>query len=69
LDTYLETSPEKDVEVEKDGKKEIKKQKTIYYIIAKSEAEALASPYMAQFKEKNIDVLILTDHIDSFLVQ
>jgi len=24
---------------------------------------------MAQFKEKNVDVLILTDHIDSFLVQ
>ena len=69
LDTYLETAPEKDVEIEKDSKKEIEKQKTIYYVIAKSEAEALASPYMAQFKEKNIDVLILTDHIDSFLVQ
>jgi molecular chaperone HtpG len=69
LDSYLEMALEKDVEIEKDGKKEIEKQKTIYYIIAKSESEALASPYLAQFKEKNIDVLVLTDPIDSFLVQ
>ena len=69
LDEYLEKSVEKEVEVEKDGKKEIEKQKTIYYIIAKSKSEALASPYLAQFREKNIDVLALTDPIDSFLVQ
>lgn len=69
LDEYLETAYEKEVEIEKDGKKEKQKQKSIYYIIAKSESEALASPYISQFKEKNIDVLILTDHIDSFLVQ
>ncbi len=69
LDEYLEKALEKDVEVEKDGKKEKEKQKTIYYIIAKSEAEANASPYIAQFKDKNIDVLVLTDPIDSFLVQ
>ena len=65
LDEYLEKAPEKEVEIEKDWKKE----KTIYYIIAKSEAEALASPYLSQFREKNIDVLVLTDPIDSFLVQ
>jgi len=69
LDEYLEKAPGKEVEVEKDGKKEKEKQKTIYYIIAKSEAEANASPYIAQFKDKNIDVLVLTDPIDSFLVQ
>lgn len=69
LDEYLEKAPEKEVEVEKNDKKEIVKQKTIYYIIAKSMSEALASPYLSQFKEKNIDVLILTDPIDSFLVQ
>lgn len=69
LDEYLEKAPEKDIEVEVDGKKEKKKQKTIYYIISKSESEAFASPYLAQFKEKNIDVLVLTDPIDSFLVQ
>jgi molecular chaperone HtpG len=43
--------------------------KTIYYIISKSENEAKASPYVAQFKEKWVDVLVLTDAIDSFLVQ
>jgi len=69
LDEYLEEAPEKEIEVEKDGKKEKENQKTIYYIIAKSEAEALASPYIAQFKDKNTDVLILTDAIDSFVVQ
>jgi len=69
LDEYLEKAPEKEIEVEKDGKKEKKKQKTIYYIIAKSKAEALSSPYLSQFKEKGYDVLVLTDPIDSFLVQ
>ena len=69
LDEYLEKATEKEVEVEKDAKKEKVKEKTIYYIIAKSESEALSSPYLAQFREKNIDVIILTDPIDSFLVQ
>ena len=66
---YLDKALEKEVEIEKDGKKETTKQKTIYYIVAKSKAEALASPYLAQFTEKKVDVLILTDAIDSFLVQ
>lgn len=69
LDEYLDTAKEKEIEIEKDGKKETEKQKTIYYIISKTESEALSSPYLAQFKEKNIDVLLLTDPIDSFLVQ
>ena len=25
--------------------------------------------YLAQFKENNVDVLLLTDHIDTFIVQ
>jgi len=69
LDEYLEKAPIKKIEEEKDGKKEEKEIKTIYYIIAKSEAEAKASPYLAQFKDKWVDVLVLTDAIDSFLVQ
>jgi len=69
LDEYLETAHEKEVKKEIDWKEETIKEKTIYYIIAKSESEALASPYLSQFREKNIDVLILTDAIDSFLVQ
>ena len=69
LDEYLEKALVKKEEVEIEGKKEQKEIKTIYYIIAKSENEAIASPYIAQFREKNIDVLVLTDAIDSFLVQ
>lgn len=69
LDEYLEKAPIKNIEVDVEGKKENKEVKTIYYIIAKSENEAIASPYMAQFREKNIDVLVLTDAIDSFIVQ
>lgn len=66
---YLEKAPTKEVEKEKDWKKEKQEEKTIYYIIAKSESEAKSSPYISQFKEKNIDVLILTDAIDSFITQ
>ncbi len=69
LEDYLEKAPEKEIEVEIDWKKETKKEKTIYYITGKSESEVLASPYLAQFKENNVDVLLLTDHIDSFIVQ
>lgn len=69
LDEYLEKAPEKEVEKEIDWKKEKVKEKTIYYIIAKTENEAKASPYIAQFKEKWIDVLIFTDPIDSFIAQ
>lgn len=69
LADYLENVPAKKITEEIDGKTEEKELKTIYYIIAKSESEAKASPYMSQFTEKNIDVLMLTDPIDSFLVQ
>ena len=47
----------------------IGKNKTIYYITWKSKAEVLASPYLAQFREHKVDVLLLTDHIDTFIVQ
>jgi len=69
LDEYLEKAPFKKIKQEIDNKDIEKEVKNIYYIIAKSENEAIASPYIAQFKQKNIDVLVLTDAIDSFLVQ
>ena len=50
-------------------KSEDKEEKTIYYIVGKSEAEVLASPYLAQFKENKEDVLLLTDQIDSWIVK
>lgn len=71
LDEYLEKAKPHLTSTQGEGSKdwEIKEIKTIYYIIAKSESEALSSPYLAQFKEKSIDVIVLTDPIDSFLVQ
>lgn len=73
LDEYLEKAPEKESPhptplPEGEGiAQEEEKQKTIYYIIAKSENEAKASPYISQFKDKWVDVLIFTDAIDSFI--
>jgi len=61
LDEYLEKA--------KVVKSEDKEEKTIYYIVGKSEAEVLASPYLAQFKENKEDVLLLTDPIDSWIVK
>jgi len=45
------------------------KDSPIYYINGKWEAEVLASPYLAQFRENKVDVLLFTDPIDSFLLQ
>jgi len=42
--------------------------KTIYYITGKSRGEVLASPYMAQFVENGVDVLLLTDTIDEWMI-
>ena len=44
-------------------------EKVIYFITWKSEAEVLSSPYLAQFRETNTDVLLLTDPIDAFIMQ
>jgi molecular chaperone HtpG len=57
LDEYLEEQ-----KVQWDKKKEI------YYITGKSESEVLINPYLEQFKEKNIDVLLLTDPIDEWII-
>jgi len=67
LDTYLEKASSNSSSSDGEGQKE--ETKTIYYITGKSESEVLASPYLAQFKENKVDVLLLTDHIDSFIVQ
>lgn len=61
LDEYLEKA--------KTTKKDEKETKTIYYITAKSKKEAIANPYIDQFKDKNIDVLLLTDPIDEWIIQ
>ncbi len=43
-------------------------QKTIYYITAESHAAAKESPHLEIFRKKGIEVLLLSDHIDEWLV-
>uniref|UniRef100_A0A8C9I864 Heat shock protein 90 n=1 Tax=Piliocolobus tephrosceles TaxID=591936 RepID=A0A8C9I864_9PRIM len=43
-------------------------QKNIYYFSANNKDVALSSPYMEAFKNKNIDVLILLEEIDEFVL-
>lgn len=57
LDEYREKLGEKD------------ELKTIFYITGKSEQEVLASPYIAQFRENKVDILLLTNPIDEWLIQ
>lgn len=56
LDAYIEKIKESE-------------KKHIYYITGKSQSEVLASPYLTQFKDNGVDVLLLTDPIDVFLMQ
>ncbi len=65
LDEYLEKVKSTSSENEQNEKKE---GKNIYYITAKNISEAKANPYIDQFQKKNIDVLLLTDTIDEWIV-
>ncbi len=58
LDEYLASSTQ-----------ETKGDKTIYYITGKSRNDVMASPYLEQFRKNNVDVLLLTDPIDEWLVE
>ena len=40
--------------------------KKIYYLLAESEAAARQSPHLEAFRERNIEVLLLTDRIDEW---
>ncbi len=42
--------------------------KTIYYITWKSRSEVLASPYLEQFRKNKVNVLLLTDPIDEWMI-
>ena len=46
-----------------------KDQDKIYYILADSHATAASSPHLEHLRNKNIEVLLLTDRIDSWLVE
>jgi molecular chaperone HtpG len=43
-------------------------QDRIYYLLADSHARAIASPHLEQLRNKDIEVLLLTDRIDPWLV-
>lgn len=46
-----------------------KEQDKIYYILAESHATAASSPHLEQLRDKDIEVLLLTDRIDPWLVE
>ncbi len=52
-----------------DKKEDTKKIKTIYYITGKNETEVLSNPYLDQFRKNKVDVLLLTDPIDEWIIQ
>ena len=43
-------------------------QDKIYYLLAENHATALASPHLEQLRERGLEVLLLTDRIDPWLV-
>ena len=43
-------------------------QDRIYYILAENHATAVASPHLEQLRKRNIEVLLLTDRIDPWMV-
>jgi molecular chaperone HtpG len=45
-----------------------KGQEDIYYVTGASRDEALRSPYLEAFKEKNYEVLVMLDDIDDFIM-
>jgi molecular chaperone HtpG len=44
------------------------KQKAIYYLAADTPAAALASPHLEVFRKKNVEVLLLTERVDEWMV-
>ena len=52
--------------MKKDG--ETVKQKAIYYLTADSPAAAAASPHLEIFRKKGVEVLLLTDRVDEWML-
>ncbi len=46
-----------------------KGQEAIYYILAENYATAIASPHLEQLKSRGLEVLLLTDRIDAWMVE
>ena len=56
LDEYIENLENKD-------------KKDLYFIAGKSKTEVLGSPYLEQFRDANVDVVLMIDPVDQFVVQ
>ena len=48
---------------------ENKEKKELYFIAGKSKTEVLGSPYLEQFREAKVDVILMSDPVDHFVVQ
>jgi len=75
LDSYIDALPKEEKKEKTDKKKEEEKKPeettkwNIYYLTGKSLTDLQNSPYLEQFKSKDIDVLLMTDPIDDRVVQ
>ena len=65
--TQTDTSKQ-DVGVEGYIDRMIEGQKDIYYLVSESHTNALGSPYLETFKKRGIEVLLLSDRIDEWLM-
>ncbi|BAP58834.1 molecular chaperone HtpG [Candidatus Tachikawaea gelatinosa] len=65
--TY-QNNPEQNVSLADYISRTKKDQKNIYYITADNYISAKNSPHLEQFKQKNIEVLLLSDRIDEWMI-
>ena len=62
------STPAQNVSVEDYIARMVDGQKDIYYLVAESHTNALGSPYLEAFKKRGIEVLVLSDRIDEWLM-
>ena len=62
------STPAQNVGVEDYIARMVDGQKDIYYLVAESHTNALGSPYLEAFKKRGIEVLVLSDRIDEWLM-
>lgn len=68
FNTTRKEGTEQKISLEQYVKKMPKKQQAIYYVTAESPAAAAASPHLEVFRKRGIEVLLLSDQIDEWLV-
>ena len=68
FNTTRKDGSEQKISLDQYVKKMPKKQQAIYYVTAESPAAAAASPHLEVFRKRGIEVLLLSDQIDEWLV-